>query len=75
MAEPVAANEGVKAIMTIAGKPILLESDYAVVIDELNASAGSKTAISGIVEDTRRLLQNLMDLKLSNSEDRELCCS
>jgi hypothetical protein len=51
MEEPIAANEGVKAIMTIAGKPILLESDYAVVIDELNASAGSKTAISGIVED------------------------
>jgi hypothetical protein len=75
MEEPVAANEGVKAIMTIAGKPIQLESDYTVVIDELNASADSKTAISGIVEDTRRLLQNLMDLNCQIRKIWELCCS
>jgi ribonuclease HI len=64
IAEAIAALEGTKAMLPVAARPVILESDSAVVVNELKMKDRSRSPLAFILSETRDMLLLLPDFKI-----------
>jgi ribonuclease HI len=64
IAEAIAALEETKAMLPVAARPVILESDSAAVVNELKMKDRSRSPLAFILSETRDMLLLLLDFKI-----------